>query len=54
MMKMDISALMGYTGAIYRDLFGTDMGMAITLLLMLFWVAIPLIAAVRIFQKKNL
>lgn len=54
MMKMDISALMGYTGAIYRDLFGTGMGMAITLLLMLFWAAIPLIAAVRIFQKKNL
>lgn len=54
MMKMDISALMGYTGAVYRDYFGTGTGMAVTLLLMTFWMAIPLIAAVRIFQKKNL
>jgi Cu-processing system permease protein len=54
MMKMDISALMGYTGAIYRDLFGTGAGMALTFLLMLVWAVIPLIAAVRIFQKKNL
>lgn len=54
MMKMDISALMGYTGAVYRDFFGTVMGMAVTLLLLILWAVIPLMIAVRIFRKKNL
>jgi len=54
MMKMDISALMGYTGAVYRDFLGNGMGMAVTLLLLTFWAAIPLIIAVRIFRRKNL
>jgi Cu-processing system permease protein len=51
---MDISALMGYTGALYKNIFGTAMGMAVTLVLMMLWIAVPLISAVRIFQKKNL
>ena len=54
MMKMDISALMGYTGAVYRDFLGNGMGMAVTLLLLTFWAAIPLIIAVRIFRRNNL
>lgn len=54
MMKMDISALMGYTGAIFRDFFGTGIGMIYTFLLMLLWAIIPLVLAVRIFKKKNL
>lgn len=54
MMKMDISALMRYTGAAYRDFFGTGLGMAITLLLMSLWAATPLAIAVRIFKRKDL
>jgi Cu-processing system permease protein len=54
MMKMDISALMGYTGAVYRDFFGTQAGMAYTLLLLILWAVVPLVIAVRIFRKKNL
>lgn len=54
MMKMDISALMGYTGAVYRDFLGNGMGMAVTLLLLAFWAAIPLIIAVRVFRRKNI
>jgi Cu-processing system permease protein len=54
MLKMDISALMGYTGSVYREFFGTSLGMTITLLLMALWAAIPLIAAIHIFKKKNL
>lgn len=54
MMKMDISALMGYTGAVYRDFFGTNIGIVITLLLLALWAVIPLMIAVSIFRKKNL
>jgi Cu-processing system permease protein len=54
MLKMDIAALMGYTGALYRHFFGTGAGIIYILLLMLLWIIVPLLAAVRIFQKKNL
>lgn len=54
MMKMDISALMGYTGAVYRDFFGTGMGMIYTFVLLVLWATLPLVAAARIFRKKNL
>ena len=30
MLKMDVSALMGYTGALYQDFFGSFMGMLFT------------------------
>lgn len=54
MMKMDIAALMGYTGAVYRDFFGTNIGMVFTLILLAIWAVIPLIIAVQIFRKKDL
>lgn len=54
MMKMDISALMGYTSAVYRDFFGTGFGIMYTLLLLIIWIVVPLVIAVRIFDKKNL
>ncbi len=54
MLKMDISALMGYTGALYRNFFSTGAGTAYTLSLMVLWIIVPLFMAVRIFRKKNL
>jgi Cu-processing system permease protein len=54
MLKMDVSALMGYTGALYQDFFGSFMGMLFTTGVMLLWVVIPLYAALRTFKKKDL
>lgn len=54
MLKMDISALMGYTSALYRNFFSTGAGTAYTLSLMALWIIVPLFMAVRIFRKKNL
>lgn len=54
MMKMDISALLGYTGAVFRDFFGTGAGMIYTFLLMLLWAILPMAFAMSIFKKKNL
>jgi len=54
MLKMDVSALMGYTGALYQDFFGSFMGMFFTTGVMLLWVVIPLYAALRTFKKKDL
>jgi Cu-processing system permease protein len=54
MLKMDVSALMGYTGALYQDFFGSGTGILFTTGVMLLWIALPLLAAVRSFQKKDL
>ena len=54
MLKMDISALMGYTGALYKDFFGSWTGMLFTSGIMLLWIALPLWLAVRKFKRKDL
>ena len=54
MLKMDISALMGYTGATYKDFFGSSTGIFYTVGIMLLWMVIPLWLTVRSFRKKDL
>lgn len=54
MLKMDISALMGYTGALYKDFFGSSTGVLFTTGIMLLWIILPLWLAVRRFKKKDL
>ncbi|GAB4092914.1 ABC transporter permease subunit [Flaviaesturariibacter terrae] len=54
MLHLDVSALMGYTGAVYKDFLGTSGGTALTLGILLLWVLLPLAAALRTFRKKDL
>ena len=54
MLKMDVSALMGYTGALYKDFFGSLSGMFYTIAVMAVWMIVPVFLAVRAFQKKDL
>jgi Cu-processing system permease protein len=54
MLQMDVSALMGYTGALYRDFFGSGTGLLFTGFIMLLWIFIPLILALRSFKKKDM
>jgi len=54
MLKMDVSALMGYTGALYQDFFGSITGMLFTTGIMLLWIVLPLYAAIRSFKRKDL
>jgi Cu-processing system permease protein len=54
MLKMDISALMGYTGALYKDFFGSGTGVLFTGGIMLLWIIIPLWMAIRKFNRKDL
>jgi len=53
-LKMDISALMGYTGAVFQDFFGTATGMIIAVATLLLWAAIPCWFSVRNFVRKDL
>lgn len=54
MLKMDVSALMGYTGALYKDFFGSGTGILFTLGIMLLWILLPLGLALRAFKRKDL
>jgi Cu-processing system permease protein len=54
LLQMDISALMGYTGALFREFLGTGWGIGFAFGVLLLWVFVPIGAAVRAFRKKDL
>jgi|KBSMisStaDraftv2_1062788.scaffolds.fasta_scaffold14486_5 Cu-processing system permease protein len=54
LLKMDISALMGYSGAIFKDSFGSNLGFALALLIMVLWAVIPNWLSLRKFSRKDL
>ena len=54
LLQMDISALMGYTGAIFREFFGNKWGVFLSFLGLFFWCLVPLLFSVRVFNRKNL
>lgn len=54
MLHLDISALMGYTGATYKDFFGSSLGMFYTLGVMIIWLLVPFYLSLISFNKKNL
>ncbi len=54
LLKLETSALMGYTGALYQKFFGTLFGQLFSFSLLLIWFIIPLFRARKIFSKKDL
>ena len=53
LLKLDISALLGYTGAVFQKFFGTYLGMAVSFTLLTVWVIIPVAAMLRQTRKKD-
>ena len=53
LLKMDISALLGYTGAVFQKFFGTHLGIILSFAMLLLWVSIPLFLIRRISAKKD-
>ncbi len=54
LLHLDISAMMGYTGAIFRNFFGTTTGMFISFGILLVWVFLPFWLSLRKFNRKDL
>lgn len=54
LLKMDVSVLMGYTGAVFKDFFGTFTGLIISYLVLLLWTIVPVWLSVRKFNRKDL
>ena len=53
LLELDISVLLGYTGAVFKKFFGTGMGMLSSLTVMFVWLIIPILLMIRKFNKKD-
>jgi Cu-processing system permease protein len=53
-LKLDISALMGYTGAFFREFFGSGLGFMFSTIILLFWIFIPAWFALSVFNRKDM
>ena len=54
LLHLDVSAMMGYTGAIFRNFFGTSLGLTVSFLLLCLWAFIPFMISLKKFKKKDL
>ena len=53
LLKLDISALLGYTGAVFKQFFGTNKGLFISLGVLLLWTVLPVFRILRKAKKKD-
>lgn len=53
-LKFDVSALMGYTGAVFENFFGKTTGFAVSILVLIIWFIFPLTLGFKKFSKKDI
>jgi len=53
LLKLDISALLGYTGAVFQKFFGTNFGLILSSVMLVLWVAVPTFFIWRIAKRKD-
>lgn len=54
LLHLDVSAMMGYTGAIFKDFFGTSLGLLLSFSLLCLWIIIPFFVSLIKFKNKDL
>ena len=54
LLQMDISALMGYTGAVFREFFGNSTGIILSFLGLFAWIIFPMLISLKKFRRKDL
>jgi Cu-processing system permease protein len=53
LLRLDVSALMGYTGAVFERFFGSTGGAVLASLALVMWTGVPLLLGARRFQRKD-
>lgn len=53
LLKLDISALLGYTGAIFKNFFGTNFGLIVSLITLAIWIILPVLRIVYKSKRKD-
>ena len=54
LLHLDVSAMMGYTGAIFKDFFGTSLGIVLVFVILFLWIVIPYWVSLIKFKRKDL
>ena len=54
LLHLDVSAMMGYTGAIFKQFFGTNLGLVSSFALLSLWVIVPFMFSLKRFKKMDL
>lgn len=54
LLQVDVAVLMGFTGAIFKKMFGTSIGLMVSLCFMFLWIMLPYLLSLRLFNKKDL
>ena len=53
LLKLDISALLGYTGAVFKKFFGTNFGLIVSFIMLSVWVIMPVLRIVFKSKRKD-
>jgi Cu-processing system permease protein len=53
LLKLDISALLGYTGAVFKQFFGTNTGVFISMLMLILWTIVPIWRLLHTSKRKD-
>ena len=53
LLKLDISALLGYTGAVFKKFFGTNLGFFVSMGVLMIWTILPIWSMVRKAKRKD-
>lgn len=53
LLKLDISALMGFTGAVFQKLLGNRMGMLLSFGILGLWIFLPILGIKRVARRKD-
>lgn len=54
LLQMDVSALMGLTGAVMQEFLGSALGVSYCVGVLLLWIGVPLGLALKVFRRKDL
>lgn len=54
LLQLNVSAILGYSGAVFKQIFGTGGGLGISILILLLWAIIPFLISLIKFNKKDL
>jgi len=52
-LKLDIAALLGYTGAVFKQFFGTNLGFALAMGMLTLWVILPVSRMLYVAKRKD-
>ena len=53
LLKLDISALFGYTGAVFQRFFGSILGVTLSVSILVIWVIVPVLLMIRKAGRKD-